>query len=141
LEVDDIKRFASERHFLSYCRLVPGADNSADRRRHRKSKAGNRYLKLAFSHAAVRAIQNYPVIRDFYQRKTRAKNRFIARALVAKELARIVYHMLDRGEAYNGTFKGEPIGTGKKARWPRRASLKMGLDSRGSAAERGSPRS
>ena len=141
LEVDDIARFASERHFFSYCRLVPGADNSGDRRRHRPSKAGNRYLKVTFSHAAVRAIQNYSVVRDFYRRKARQKNRFIARALVAKELARIVYHMLQRGTDYNGTFKGEPLGASKKSRWPRRTSPGIGLDSFDSTRERGSPRS
>ena len=36
--------------------IVAGADNSAGRVRHRSGhKAGNRYLKLAFSHATVRA--------------------------------------------------------------------------------------
>ncbi len=56
-EIDGITRFPSARQFFSYCRLVPGADNSAGRTRHRSgSKAGNRYLKLAFSHAAIRAV-------------------------------------------------------------------------------------
>ncbi len=85
LEVDDVHRFPSVRQFFSYCRVVPGADNSGGRRRHKCSKEGNRYLKLTFSHAAVRAIQNYPTIRSFYQRQSRKKNRFIARAIVAKE--------------------------------------------------------
>ncbi len=34
LEVDGIERFPSERHFFSYCRLVPGAANSGGRDRH-----------------------------------------------------------------------------------------------------------
>src|SRR5919202_516436 len=45
LEVDDIARFPTARHFHSYCRLVPGADNSAGKARHKRSKDGNRYLK------------------------------------------------------------------------------------------------
>ena len=57
LEVDDIARFESERAFFSYGRVVPGADNSGERARHKRSRDGNRYLKLAFSHAAVRAVQ------------------------------------------------------------------------------------
>ena len=85
LEIDDIDRFASDREFFSYCRLVPGADNSGERVRHKRSREGNRYLKLAFSHAAVRAIQYYPEIRDWYRRKKRKKPDPVARALVAKE--------------------------------------------------------
>jgi transposase len=57
-EIDGIARFPSARQFCSYCRLIPGAANSAGRTRHRSgSKVGNRYLKLAFSHAAVRAVR------------------------------------------------------------------------------------
>jgi transposase len=57
-EIDGIERLASPGQFLSYCRLVPGADNSATRQRHRSgSKQGNRYLKIALSHAGIRAVQ------------------------------------------------------------------------------------
>jgi transposase len=45
-EINGISRFPSPRQFFSYCRLVPGADNSGGRTRHRSgSKAGSRYLK------------------------------------------------------------------------------------------------
>ena len=57
LEIGDIGRFPSEKQFFSYARLVPGASDSGARTRHKKSKDGNRYLKLAFSHAVVRAVQ------------------------------------------------------------------------------------
>jgi transposase len=57
LEIDGIGRFPSARDFVSYCRLVPGAGNSGGKTRHKRTKDGNRYLKLAFHHAAVRAIQ------------------------------------------------------------------------------------
>lgn len=94
-EIDGIARFPSERQFFSYCRLVPGADNSGGHTRHRSgSKAGNRYLKLAFSHAGIRAVQYYPEIRGFFKAKARKKPIRIARTLVALELARIVYHVL-----------------------------------------------
>lgn len=51
LESDDMRRFPTARHFHSYCRLVPGADNSGGKTRHKRSRDGNRYLKLAFHHA------------------------------------------------------------------------------------------
>ena len=96
LEIDDINRFGGLKQFYSYCRLVPGADDSGGRHKHKRSKDGNRYLKLAFSHAAVRAIQYYPEIRAFHQRTLKKKCAPVARAIVAKELARSVYVVLAR---------------------------------------------
>jgi transposase len=123
LEIDEITRFPSVRRFVSYCRLVPGAANSAGRTRHRSgSKDGNRYLKIAFSHAAVRAIQYYPEIRTYYRRLARRKNPRVARTLVAKELARIVYQVLATSADFNGQFKGVPLSRTKRSQWPRLAS-------------------
>jgi len=122
-EIDGITRFPSVRQFFSYSRLVPGADNSGGRTRHRSgSKAGNRYLKLAFSHAGIRAVQYYPEIRAFFKAKARRKPIRIARTLVALELARIVYQVLTKQEAFNGQFKNRPLSRCKHAQWPRRAS-------------------
>jgi transposase len=122
LEVDGIARFPSARDFVSYCRLVPGAGNSGGKTRHKHTKDGNKYLKLAFSHAAVRAIQYFPDIRAFYRSTARRKPPALARALVAKELARIVYFMLRNQEAFNGTFKGKPLSRTKTPKWPRLAN-------------------
>jgi transposase len=122
-EIDGIERFPSARQFFSYCRLVPGAANTGTRTRHRSgSKQGNRYLKLAFGHAAVRAMQYYPEIRAFYRAKRRKKPERIARTLVALEIARIVYHVLSQQEDFNGLFKGSPLSRTKQSRWPRLAS-------------------
>lgn len=123
LEIDAITRFPSVKRFVSYCRLVPGADNSGGRTRHRSgSKDGNRYLKIAFTHAAVRAIQYYPEIRTFYRRLARRKNPKVARTIVAKELARIVYQVLTTDSAFNGRFRGVVLSRTKQSQWPRRAS-------------------
>jgi len=128
LELDGIKRFEGEKQFLSYCRLVPAAKNSAASKRQRSSKDGNRYLKLAFGHAGVRAVQHYKEIKSFYQAKKRKKPEAIARTLVAKEIARIVYHVLAKQENFNGCFKGKPLSRTKalpavfNRSWPLRAS-------------------
>ena len=121
LEVDDVSRFETDRQFFSYCRLVPGADNSSppsggegDRVRHKRSRDGNRYLKLAFSHAGVRAIQYYPEIKAWHGSKRRKKPEAVARALVAKEIARIAYHVLRKQEDFNGRFKGKVLSRTKK---------------------------
>lgn len=122
LEIDGVERFASVKNLYSYCRLVPGAHNSAGKTRHRSSKAGNKYLKLAFSHAATRAIQYFPVVRRYYQRTARKKGKHIAKTLVAKELAKSVYYVLQTGEAYSRLFKGEKLEREKLDSWPRRSS-------------------
>jgi len=122
-EIDGITRFPSVGQFFSYSRLVPGAANSGGRTRHRSgSKEGNRYLKLAFSHAGIRAVQYHPEIRAFFKAKARKKPIRIARTLVALELARIVYHVLTKQEDFNGRFKNQPLSHRKNAKWPRRAS-------------------
>lgn len=121
LEIDGIERFTSDKHFASYCRLVPAADNSNRRVHHRCSKDGNKYLKIAFSEAAVHAIQYYPEFRFFYQKLARRSNEAVARTVVAKELAKIVYYILKKNTPYQG-FKGQPISRRKSQQWPRRSS-------------------
>ncbi len=86
------------------------------------SKEGNRYLKLAFSHAGVRAVQYYPEIRAFYRAKTKRKPVKVTRTLVALERARIVYHVLQTGEPFHGRFKNQPLRRTKQLQWPRLAS-------------------
>jgi transposase len=122
LEIDDIARFPTVKDFVSYCRLVPAAKNSGGKVRQQRSKDGNKYLKLAFHHAAVRAIQYFPEIQRFYKSTARRKPAALARALVAKELARAVYFVLQRQEAFNGTFKGKPLSRTKTPKWPRLAN-------------------
>lgn len=115
LEIDGIERFASERKFFSYSRLVPGSNNSGGRTRNQRSRAGNRYLKLAFSHAAVRAVQRYAEVGAAYRKKLRKKNKPLAHAWVRKELARIVYHVLKDDVDYDDTFRGVALSRPKRA--------------------------
>lgn len=115
LEIDGIERFATDGNFFSYCRVVPGSDNSGGRTKNRRSRAGNRYLKLALSHAAVRAVQRYAEIGAAYRKKLRKKNRPLALAWVRKELARIAYYVMKDGIEYNNTFRGAVLSRPKKA--------------------------
>ncbi|HEX6161703.1 MAG TPA: IS110 family transposase [Thermoanaerobaculia bacterium] len=115
LEIDGIDRFPSERQFFSYCRLSPGADNSGGRSRSKRSRAGNRYLKLAFSHAAIRAKQRYAEVGAAFNKKLRKKNEALARAWLRKELARIVYHVLKDDVEYDNTFRGVALSKPKRA--------------------------
>jgi len=121
LEIDGIERFDSDKRFVSYCRLVPAADNSNRTVHHRSSKDGNKYLKIAFSDAAVHAIQYYPEYKRFYQKLARRSSQATARTVVAKELAKIVYYLLKNKTQYTG-LKGQPISRQKSQQWPRLAS-------------------
>jgi transposase len=116
LEIDGIERFATDKNFFSYCRVVPGADNSNKTIRHKSgSKDGNKYLRIALTDAAVHAIRFYPEFRRLYQKHLRRHKKAIALTLMAKEMARIVYHILKDKAEYLG-LKGQPIERQKKER-------------------------
>jgi len=118
LEVDDINRFPDVKNFFSYCRLTPSARNSAGKSKQRSSKDGNKYLKVVFSDAAVHACHYYPPIRKYHNSKLRKKNKSVAKTIIAKEIARIVYYVLKNKSDFNNTFKGHEIEM-KSFQWPR----------------------
>jgi transposase len=120
LEVDDINRFADVKNFFSYCRLVPSARNSGGKSKQRSSKDGNKYLKVVFSDAAVHAIHYYPIIRKYNNSLLRKKNKQIAKSIIAKEIAKIVYHVLKKKENYNNKFKSKDLEHTKSLQWPSR---------------------
>jgi len=127
LEIDGIERFSDEKKFVSYCRLVPGAKNSNKTIRQKSgNKDGNKYLKIAFTDASVHAIRYYPEIRDYYNKLRRRKKESVARTIIAKQLAVIVYHILKDKTEYKG-FKGRKIVRQKKQTWPRLTSPLVGL--------------
>jgi transposase len=60
-EIHDIPRFPRVQEFVSYCRLVKCANESAGKRYGTSgTKIGNAYLKWAFSEAAVLFLRNHP---------------------------------------------------------------------------------
>jgi transposase len=119
LEVDDINRFPDIKNFFSYCRLVPSARNSAGKSKQRSSKDGNRYLKIVFTDAAIHAVQYYPVIRNYHNSLLRKKNKQIAKTIIAKEIAEIVFHILKNKTNFNNKFKGVELQHKKSLQWPR----------------------
>jgi len=119
LEVDDIGRFADVKNFFSYSRLTPSARNSGGKTKQRSSKDGNKYLKIAFCDAAIHAVQYYPVIRKYQSSLLRKKNKQIAKTIIAKELAEIVYHVLKNKTDYNNKFRGQELQHKKSLQWPR----------------------
>jgi len=118
-EIGDIHRFPSSKQFVSYCRLVPGAKDSGGNHRHKSgNKDGNKYLRAAFGQAAVSAYTHYKVVKKFYRKIKRRSGKPVARAVVGKELAKGVWHMLTKDEEYKG-FKGQPVRVASQTCWPR----------------------
>jgi len=123
LEIDGIERFPEVNKFYSYCRLVPGADNSNKKQKHKSgNKDGNRYLKMAFSEASSKAVQYYKEIKQFHQSKAHRKHICIAWALVSKEIAKICYYVLKEKTDFDNNFKNKQLSRIKSMQWPRLAS-------------------
>lgn len=99
-ETGPIARFASARHYSSYCRVVPGIGQSSGviRRRGRQSKQGNPFLKLAFNQAAMHAVRHYPRIRAYFERQLLKRvgraGKVVVFNNVAHKLAVATFHML-----------------------------------------------
>lgn len=117
-EMGDIHRFPCSKQFVSYCRLVPGSKDSGGSRKHKSGcKDGNKYLRMAFGQAAVSGYTHYGPVKKFYNKIKRRSGKQVARAVVAKELANIVWHVLVKNEPYKG-FKGQPTRVAQQAYWP-----------------------
>ncbi|HSF32678.1 MAG TPA: transposase, partial [Candidatus Tectomicrobia bacterium] len=101
-ESHDIQRFPSVQDFVSYCRLVKCAKESAGKRYGTAgSKMGNAYLKWAFSEAAVLLLRDNPAGQKFLTRLTKKHGQGKALTLLAQKLGRAVYDMLTRHQAFD----------------------------------------
>jgi transposase len=96
-EIHDSRRFPRVREFVSYCRLVKCAKESAGKRYGASGKKiGNAYLKWAFSEAAVLFLRNNPAGQKSLARLTKKHVKGKALTVLAHTLARAVYHLLKR---------------------------------------------
>ena len=101
-EMHDIARFPRGQDFVSYCRLVKCAKESAGKRYGTSgTKIGNAYLKWAFSEAAVLFLRNNPVGQKYLTRLEKKHGKGKALTVLAHKLARAVYYMLKRGMAFD----------------------------------------
>jgi transposase len=101
-EMHDIARFPRVQDFVSYCRLVKCAKESAGKRYGTSgTKIGNAYLKWAFSEAAVLFLRNNPAGQKYLARLENKHGKGKALTVLAHKLARAVYHMLKRTTAFD----------------------------------------
>jgi len=103
-EIHDIQRFPRVQDFVSYCRLVKCAKESAGKHYgYSGTKIGNAHLKWAFSEAAVLGLRKNPAAQRYVARLAHKHGKGKALTILAHKLARAVYHMLRRGQAFEAT--------------------------------------
>jgi transposase len=101
-EIHDIARFPRVQDFVSYCRLVKCAKESAGKRYGTSgTKIGNAYLKWAFSEAAVLFLRANPNGQKYLARLENKHGKGKALTVLAHKLARAVYYMLHRKTAFD----------------------------------------
>jgi transposase len=101
-EIHDIQRFPRVQDFVSYCRLVKCAKESAGKRYGTSgTKIGNAYLKWAFSEAAVLFLRANPAGQKYLGRLEKKHGKGKALTVLAHKLARAVYYMLQRHTAFD----------------------------------------
>lgn len=103
LESEGIARFPSYREYVSYARLVPGANNSGSMvRSGHNPNQGNGKLKNAFRQAAIHAVMFNRSIKHFFDRKVRVVHRKnIAYAIVARKLAIGAYYVMKNNTPFS----------------------------------------
>jgi transposase len=101
-EIHEITRFPRVQDFVSYCRLVKCAKESAGKRDGTSgTKIGNAYLKWAFAEAAVLFLRNHPAGQKYLARLEKKHGKGKALTVLAHKLARAVYSMLRRDTVFD----------------------------------------
>lgn len=100
-EIQDIHRFPDVGNFISYCRLVKCAHESAGKKvKGGNNKIGNSHLKWAFSEAAVFFLRQNEPAQKMHQKLVSRYGKAKALSVIAQKLGRTVYSMLKRKEPF-----------------------------------------
>lgn len=101
-EIHDINRFPRVQDFVSYCRLVKSAKESAGKRMGTSGKKiGDVHLKWAFSEAAVLFLRRNPQARKYRDKLKKKHGKAKSMTILAHKLARATYYILKRKEVFN----------------------------------------
>jgi transposase len=101
-EIHDIQRFPRVQEFVSDCRLVQCARESAGKRYGTAgAKIGNASLKWAFSEAAVLFLRANPTGQKYRTRLEKTYGKGKALTVLAHKLARAVYDMWTRDTVFD----------------------------------------
>ena len=110
-EIHDIRRFAGVGPFLSYCRLVRCEHESAGKVLGCGGrKIGNAQLRWAFGEAACLFLRCSERAKKWKQKQQKKRGEGKALAILAARLARAVYHLWRKREAFDEDrfWQGQP---------------------------------
>jgi transposase len=101
-EMHEVQRFDNAGQFLSYARLVRCAHESAGKKLGTGGKKiGNAHLRWAFAEAACLFLRQSARAKKWKQKQEAQRGAGKAMGILAARLARSVYHMLRKGEAFD----------------------------------------
>jgi transposase len=101
-EIHDIRRFASEGQFLSYARLVrPGHESAGKVVGSGGQKIGNAHLRWAFGEAACLLLRASERAKQWKEKQLRRRAEKRVLAVLAARLARAVYHLWRKEQAFD----------------------------------------
>jgi transposase len=96
----DLSRFASIKHFCSWLGLCPGTKISGGKVLSARTRRSANRVRQALKLAAMSLSRNDSALGAFYRRLCARMDKPRANTAVAHKLARMVYFMLTRGEAF-----------------------------------------
>jgi hypothetical protein len=96
----DLSRFASVKHFCSWLGLCPGTKISGGKVLSAKTKRSTNRVRQALKLAAMSLSHSKSALGAFYRRMCARMDKPSANTAVAHKLARMVYFMMTRGEAF-----------------------------------------
>jgi transposase len=101
-EIHDIGRFAGEGQFLSYARLVrPGHESAGKVVGSGGQKIGNAHLRWAFGEAACLFLRASARAKQWKEKQLKKRAEKGVLAILAARLARAVYHLWRKKEAFD----------------------------------------
>jgi transposase len=96
----DLSRFANVKHFCSWLGLCPGTKISGGKVLSARTRRSTNRVRQALKLAAMSLSRNDSALGAFYRRLCARMDKPRANTAVAHKLARMVYFMLTRGEAF-----------------------------------------
>jgi len=96
----DLSRFANVKHFCSWLGLCPGTKITGGKVLSARTRRSTNRVRQALKIAAMSLSRNDSALGAFYRRLCTRMDKPRANTAVAHKLARMVYFMLTRGEAF-----------------------------------------
>ncbi|MFQ6618438.1 MAG: IS110 family transposase [Fidelibacterota bacterium] len=117
-EIGEISRFPSAGHLCSYAGLVPSVHSSGGKVRYGKiTKQGSKWLRWIVVECSHHAIGGTCRFEELYKRVMERRGKSTARVAVARDLLKVIYHMLKHKEVFRDGHRGRRSSRGWSSPW------------------------